>query len=152
MSLSLKLRKHGLTEHGSTEALHEMVQKIRLLLLILRHRQQVTVQQRLITRRRYLRDENLVSRVHIGAAPDRKTRSAGSVPSHGQGEDAVQCTAEIEQHIRMRPVDTPGVRAASLAFIFIDIDPAVIEAFLQKSQILYPSGPGPLFTVSFASS
>ncbi len=57
-----------------------------------------------------------------------------------QGEDAVQCTAVVEQHIRMRPVDTPGVRAASLAFIFIDIDPAVIEAFLQKSQILISAG------------
>ena len=48
----------------------------------------------------------------------------------GQGKHTVQSAAVIEQHIRVGSVDAPGVRAAAFSFILIDIDPAVVKAFL----------------------
>ena len=46
----------------------------------------------------------------------------------GQGEHIVEGPVEIEQHIGMAAIGSPGISAAALAFIFIDINPPVVKS------------------------
>ena len=54
-----------------------------------------------------------------------------------QRKHAVQVVLMVQQHVRMRAVCTPAVGTVAFAFILIDIDPAVVEAFLQNVQIIF---------------
>ena len=51
------------------------------------------------------------------------------------GEHAVQRVLLIEQNIRMR-ITAGGICAAALAFVFVNVYPAVAEAFLQYIKII----------------
>ena len=46
----------------------------------------------------------------------------------GQGKHIVEGAMEIQQHIGMAAIGSPGISAAALAFIFIDINPPVVKS------------------------
>ena len=48
----------------------------------------------------------------------------------GQGKHIVKGAMEIQQHIGMAAVGPPGISAAALAFIFIDINPPAVKSLL----------------------
>ena len=53
-----------------------------------------------------------------------------------EGEHAVKGVLVVEKHVGVRLGVAGGVRAAALADVLVDIDPAVVEAFLQQLYIV----------------
>ncbi|MNJ53992.1 hypothetical protein D3C77_494140 [compost metagenome] len=53
-----------------------------------------------------------------------------------QREHAVQVILVVQQHIRMRAIGSPAVCSRTLALIFINVNPAVIQALLKHFKII----------------
>ena len=131
----LKLGKHGLAIYRAAEAFKEVVYKICALALIGGVVEQVFDQQHLVAGGGDFCHEYNIMRV------------AGRLMLYGMigmqrvahfvrnGEHAVQRVLLIEQNIWMR-IAAGGIRAAALAFVFVNVYPAVAEAFLQYIKII----------------
>ncbi|MNN96437.1 hypothetical protein D3C81_2154240 [compost metagenome] len=53
-----------------------------------------------------------------------------------QREHAVQVVVMVQQHIGVCAVGSPAVSAGPFVLIFVDINPAIVVAFLQHTQII----------------
>ena len=113
-----------------------MVDEVRALLLVGGLAEQITHEQDFVAGGGDLGDEN---HVVVGAgglilgtvvAVQRVTHLVR------EGEHAVKGVLVVEKHVGVRLGVAGGVRAAALADVLVDIDPAVVEAFLQQLYIV----------------
>ena len=95
---------------------------------IRRSREHVLEQQRLAQRGRHLRNENRVVRVDEGLGFVRQDRVHRVTHLVGRREDVVERVGVVEEHVRVRAVHRCRVGARALAFVFVDVDPAALEA------------------------
>ncbi|MNI63165.1 hypothetical protein D3C73_1185170 [compost metagenome] len=54
-----------------------------------------------------------------------------------QREHAVQVVVMVQQHIRVGAVSSPAVSSGAFIFVLIDINPAVVVAFLQHFEVVF---------------
>ncbi|MNH38999.1 hypothetical protein D3C79_1001110 [compost metagenome] len=54
-----------------------------------------------------------------------------------QREHAVQVVVVVQQHIRVGAVSSPAVSAGTFVLVLVNIDPAVVVAFLQHFEVVF---------------
>ena len=131
----LKFCKHGLAIQRALKLIQEIVYKIRFFLIILGMLQQIVNQQRLITGRCHFCHKNPISGIRIRLCLIRIIAVDGMSHFMGKCKHMIEASVVIQQYIRMCAVSAPGIGAASLALIFIDINPATGKSFFQNLRI-----------------
>ena len=135
MCLSLEFRKQGLAEHSGAEALEEVVEHIRAPCRIGFGGKEIFCKQHLIDRGRDLGNHDLVIVVHV------ILRRVGIVGMHGvtqlmrQCECVVEGIRVVEQHVRMRAVDTHGIRTGRFAGRFVYVDPVFGKRSVEQGGV-----------------
>ncbi len=79
-------------------------------------------------RGRHLRDEDRVVRVHERLPLLREHRVHRVAHLVRQREHVVERVGPVQEHVGMHAVDGGRVGAAALAVVFVDVDPALVEA------------------------
>ena len=135
----LELGKHGLAVDGALELVQEVVDQEDPLLLVGGLLQQILHEQGLVAGGGHLGHEDHIVGVDLVLVLVGQVGVQGVAHLVGQGELAVQGAGVVQQHKGM-DLGACGVSAAPLALVLIDIDPAVLEALLQKSYSHYNTG------------
>ena len=132
----LKLGEHRLAVHRALELVKEVIDEIGALLLVGRLAEQMAHEQYLVAGGGDLSHEDDVrGGIHrlVLAAVVAVQRVAHFV---GEREHAVEIILVVEQDIGVRVAVAGGIRAAALAGIFVNVDPAVGKALLQQVGII----------------
>ena len=125
----LELGKHSLTINGAAELLEEMVDKVCSFLLVGSVGKKMLNEQYLVAGGSDFSNENHIIPVCSRLILDGIIGMQGMTHLMSDGEHAVKRILLIEKHIGMR-ISACGICTAALAFVFVNIDPAVVKALL----------------------
>ncbi|MOA02126.1 hypothetical protein D3C78_1215640 [compost metagenome] len=136
MNKLLEFSEHRLTEYCCPELVRIISQQIELLLRICRVFQQIIHQQSFVGRRGYFSQEDRILSITILQIFIREVRMEGMPHFMSQCEHAVQVIFMIEQNKRMCTVSAPTICTSTFALIFVNIDPAVVEAIIKHFKVI----------------
>ena len=135
----LELGEHGLTIDGAAEAFEEVVDEVSPLALVRRLVKKIPDEQHLVAGGGDLRDEYHVILLADGLVLHR-IDGVERVPHLVRDcEHRIQGILLIEQHVGVR-IAAGGVRAAALALVLVNVDPAVLEALLEDGDVILAKG------------
>ena len=132
----LEFGKHRLTVYRALELIEEVVDKVCPAALIRRFAEQMTHKKYFVAGGGNLRDEYYI----IARADGLVLAAVIAVQSMAhlmrKRKLAVEIVLVIEQHIGVRAAVAGGICAAALADIFVNVDPAVVEALFKQRDII----------------
>ena len=132
----LELGEHRLAVERGAELLKEVIDEVSALPLVGRLLEQVLHQQGLVAGRGDLSHEDDIILIDGRLRVVREVGVQGVAHFVCERELAVERAGVVQQDERMDKC-AGGVRAGALADVFIDVDPAVREALIQKIAILF---------------
>ena len=142
VGLIFKISKHRLTVEGGADVVEVLGKQNCFFFLGLRVVEQIMIQQHLVGGGSNLCTEEGV----VGI--DERLGVVGVVAVHRvsgfmqQGEDVVQCTVVVEQHIRMHVINSGRVSAADLALFWIYVAPAFLMGAFDQSSVVFTQDSG----------
>ena len=127
MRLQLEVGEHHLRVERAGDAVDRVLQQHARCSRAGRPLEHEIEEQRLAQRGRHLGDEDRVARVHERLRLMRQQRVHRVPHLVRQREHRVERLVVVEQHVRVRAVHRRRVRAAALAGVLEDVDPAAVE-------------------------
>ena len=132
----LVLGEHRLHEERAPNLVEVVIDERDPLRAVARPRDQALDEQRFVRRRRDLGEEDRIAAVHVRLRVLRVVRVDRMPHLVCEREEIVESLVVIEQHERARRIRSPRVRAAALAFAFVDIDPTPGDPLIEDGDVL----------------